>query len=210
VATRAEVLADPRGGARSLRGESSTSTARAPRRQPAASPRSGSRKGSASSGRRTSAAPSPSTATTATPRPSKAQQDADANAAAIRALAGVQEAEREDQGAAAGSAEDAQEPAAEVGEPSTPATGGGGVTEQVGGGLLAFLVLWPLAINLLKGGPPQMLGWVKAKLVNEPYSPPGAFKQNVKGQTASGVQNAIGGPPPTPSGLPPPNPIGVL
>jgi hypothetical protein len=85
----------------------------------------------------------------------------------------------------------------------------------VGGGLLAFFVVWPLVMNLLRGGPPQMLGWIKAKLINEPYSPAGAFHQNVRGQTAAGVQNAFGGPPPTPSQLPPRsgttgNPIGVL
>jgi hypothetical protein len=45
----------------------------------------------------------------------------------------------------------------------------GGWSEQAGGGLLA-LFLWPLVFNLVKGGPGQMWGWVKAKFINEPYS----------------------------------------
>lgn len=89
------------------------------------------------------------------------------------------------------------------------------VSEQIGGGLLAFFIVWPLTMNLLRGGPPQMLGWIKAKLINEPYFAAGSFKKNVAGQLAPGIENALGGPPPTPSQLPPRtgstgNPIGVL
>ena len=210
--SRDKLLADPRGGAKSLRGESATSTAKVPRpRSPRAdSPRSGSPRASTSSPRRTSAARSRSTATTATPRPSKAQQDADENAAAIRALAGGQGPAGDTQPLPAQDAEEPQEPADESEDTSTPASARGPVTEQIGGGLLAFFVVWPLVMNLLKGGPPQMLGWLKSKLINEPYSPKGAFRKNVAGQTAGGVQNAFGGPPPTPSGLPPTPPIGVL
>lgn len=78
--------------------------------------------------------------------------------------------------------------------------------------MLAFFVVWPLVMNLLRGGPPQMLGWLKAKLINEPYFTPG---KGGASQAVSGVANALGGPPPTPRGLPPKTgtsgkPIGVL
>lgn len=52
-------------------------------------------------------------------------------------------------------------------------TTGGGVGQETGGALVA-LFLWPLIFNLVKGGPAQMWGWVKAKFVNEPYSASGA------------------------------------
>ncbi len=41
------------------------------------------------------------------------------------------------------------------------------VTSQ-GGGLVLALVLYPLGLNLLKGGPARMWAWVKAKWVNQP------------------------------------------
>jgi hypothetical protein len=41
---------------------------------------------------------------------------------------------------------------------------------QEGAGVLLALFAYPLLANLLRGGPPQMWGWVKAKWVNEPYA----------------------------------------
>lgn len=49
--------------------------------------------------------------------------------------------------------------------------GGGGIGEQASGALLA-LFLWPLLLNLVRGGPAQMWGWVKAKWINQPYGAP--------------------------------------
>src|SRR5579859_7896487 len=43
------------------------------------------------------------------------------------------------------------------------------VTEQ-GAGLLVALFAWPLGVNLLRGGPPRMWGWIKAKFINQPYT----------------------------------------
>jgi hypothetical protein len=50
---------------------------------------------------------------------------------------------------------------------------GDGPAAQAGGAVFA-LFLWPLIFNLVKGGPGQMWGWVKAKFINEPYSASGA------------------------------------
>lgn len=66
------------------------------------------------------------------------------------------------------------EPAAPVKEPapaSEPAPApraSGGMAEQASGALLA-LFAWPLLLNLVRGGPPQMWGWLKAKFINQPY-----------------------------------------
>lgn len=45
----------------------------------------------------------------------------------------------------------------------------GRVTVEGAGAFLA-LFAYPLAVNLLKGGPPRMWGWVRAKWINQPYS----------------------------------------
>src|SRR5579859_6553439 len=47
------------------------------------------------------------------------------------------------------------------------------VTQQ-GAGLLVAAFAWPIGVNLLKGGPGAMWGWIKAKFINQPYSGPGA------------------------------------
>lgn len=39
-----------------------------------------------------------------------------------------------------------------------------------GAGALLALVVYPLAINFLRGGTAQMWGWVKAKALNQPYA----------------------------------------
>lgn len=52
-------------------------------------------------------------------------------------------------------------------------TGGGSIGQETGGALLV-LFLWPLTFNLVKGGPAQMWGWIKAKFINQPYSASGA------------------------------------
>lgn len=44
-----------------------------------------------------------------------------------------------------------------------------------GAGLALALFGYPLAVNLLLGGPARMWGWVRAKWVNQPYAEgPGA------------------------------------
>lgn len=39
-----------------------------------------------------------------------------------------------------------------------------------GAGLALALFGYPLAVNLLLGGPARMWGWVRAKWVNQPYA----------------------------------------
>ncbi len=56
------------------------------------------------------------------------------------------------------------------------------VTHQ-GAGLLVAAFVWPLGVNLLKGGPGQMWGWVKAKFINQPYT----------GAAGSGTGGSAGG-----------------
>jgi hypothetical protein len=78
-----------------------------------------------------------------------------------------------------------------------------GVIEQ-GSGVLAALVIYPLVMNLVKGGPAQMWGWVKAKWLNQPYAAP------AKGYTSPFGAGAVL---PTPTGAAPApgttgNPIG--
>lgn len=38
-----------------------------------------------------------------------------------------------------------------------------------GAGAFLALLIYPLAVNLLNGGPAQMWGWVRAKWINQPY-----------------------------------------
>lgn len=38
-------------------------------------------------------------------------------------------------------------------------------------GFLVAMFIYPLAVNFIKGGPPRMWGWIKAKFINEPYKP---------------------------------------
>ncbi len=52
-----------------------------------------------------------------------------------------------------------------------------------GAGLLVAAFVWPLGVNLLKGGPGQMWGWVKAKFINQPYT----------GAAGSGTGGSAGG-----------------
>lgn len=65
-----------------------------------------------------------------------------------------------------------------------------------GAGALLALFAYPLAVNLLLGGPAQMWGWVKAKWVNEPY---GGQASGAAGPAPS-ASSAAG---PTRTGLPP-------
>lgn len=51
---------------------------------------------------------------------------------------------------------------------SGPPPSRGGMAEQASGALLA-LIAWPLLLNLVRGGPAQMWGWIKAKWINQPY-----------------------------------------
>ncbi len=49
------------------------------------------------------------------------------------------------------------------------------VSAEGAGGLLA-LFAYPIGLNLIRGGPAQAWGWVRAKWFNEPYAPPARGK----------------------------------
>jgi hypothetical protein len=83
-------------------------------------------------------------------------------------------------------------------EPEQSGRGGRSIVSEGAGAMLAVF-LYPLLINLLNGGPPQMWGWVKAKFINEPYG--GATPAG-----GPGTQTAQGHLAPTPSGYQPANP----
>lgn len=74
--------------------------------------------------------------------------------------------------AAGGGANTGGGQSASRGAASPPAGSGGrgGKVTDYGGGLVVAAFAWPLGLNLLKGGPAQMWGWVKAKFLNEPYA----------------------------------------
>jgi hypothetical protein len=61
------------------------------------------------------------------------------------------------------------------------------------------MFIYPLVLNLVKGGPAQMWGWIKAKYLNQPYT---AGSRGTAG-AAAGAAAANAFPPavlPTPSG----------
>jgi hypothetical protein len=71
-----------------------------------------------------------------------------------------------------------------------------------GAGALLALFLYPLAVNLLNGGPAQMWGWVKAKWLNQPYGA-GPAGRPPPPAPATGVPAGLAGPPNLPApGLP--------
>lgn len=86
------------------------------------------------------------------------------------------------------------------GSPSSPGSAPKGTATRSaateGAGAFLALVLYPVLVNFLNGGPKQVAGWFKAKWINEPYSGGG------KGQAPVATTRA-----PTPSGwntTPPP------
>lgn len=58
-----------------------------------------------------------------------------------------------------------------------------------GAGAFLALVIYPLIINFLQGGTAQMLGWVKAKWVNEPYAgrAPASFGNQARQHRGAGA-----------------------
>jgi hypothetical protein len=61
----------------------------------------------------------------------------------------------------------------------------GGAGSQIAGGLLAVF-LWPMLFNTVKGGPPQLWGWIKAKWINEAYQPGRGQGPGSAGQQSGG------------------------
>lgn len=81
-------------------------------------------------------------------------------------------------------------PAAVEDQAPAPVTvsGGSSIGQETGGALLA-LFLWPLTFNLVKGGPAQMWGWIKAKFINQPYSASGAAPSTGAAAPAGGTSS---------------------
>ena len=182
-ASREQLLADPRSGARPLRGSSGARPARRPR---------------------------PSAGRSASPRPRRPPASSSLSDEAVADRKAVSQLAQDGD-----SAEDAADETEQEPQPTTPGPRSSRAGEQVGGSIVAFFVAYPLALNLLKGGPPRMWGWIKAKWVNEPYLAPGSFRTSIGAQVGQIAGNTFGGPPPTPSGGQPRtgtagNPVGVL
>ena len=144
--SRQQLLSQPRSGARSLSGGGAATGVTG--KQPAAVP--------------TTASLGAPPRKYKSPRPAAPPADSSLSDTAVAdRKAATQQPEQEPE----------QQPAASQRAPVVNVSTGG-AAHQAGGAVLA-LFLWPLILNLVRGGTGQMWGWVKAKFVNEPYSPGG-------------------------------------